>query len=221
MKSVYLAVAAATVLLLGSCGDSSSELSDALGDIDMSETLTENAGSDEIHDAAAGFAEGLSETGKEYFSGLLAELIEVDVKFKEVERMDDMDAEKDKIDETLDATLEKIEEGRKAITLYEDETRPKRAEFHTLTEEWFDAVEALVNDHLYDLSDALSRPEDTWSDDEWTAYEEYLVDFEAYWEVDNRWVEFQYVYAEANGFEIGGTIDEDAMVDEAISEDGI
>ena len=221
MKRVYLAGVAATVLLLGSCGDRSSELSDALNDIDMSDILTEDAGTDDIHDAAAGFAEGLSGTGQEYFSGLLAEVIEVDVKFKEVERMDEMDAETDKINETLDATLEKIEEGRKAIALYEDKTWPKRAEFHTLTEEWFAAVEDLVNDHLYDLADPMSRPEDTWTDEEWTAYENYEEALMAYYEVDTRWVEFQYGYADANGFEIGGTIDEDAMVDDAIDADGV
>ncbi|NOQ72372.1 MAG: hypothetical protein GQ574_10250 [Crocinitomix sp.] len=221
MKRVYLVGVAATVFLLGSCVDRSSDLADALGDIDMSEILTDDAGTDEIHDAAAGFAEGLSSTGQGYFSGLLAEVIEVDVKFKEVERMDDMDAEAEKIEETLDATLEKIDEARTAIDLYEDKTWPKRAEFHTLSVEWFDAVEDLVNDYLFDLTDQMSRPEEDWSDDEWTAYEDYLVALDSYYEVDQRWVEFQYVYAEANDFEIGGTIDEEAMVDEAISEDGV
>lgn len=219
MKRVYLVGAAAMVLLLGSCGGSSSE-------IDMNDVLTQDPGTNEIHDAAAGFSEGLSSTGQQYFSGLLAEVIEVDVKFKEVERMDDLDADAEKIKETLDATLNKIDEGREAIALYESENWPQRAEFHTLTEEWFDTIENLVNDHLYDLAEQLSRPEDTWTQDDWTTYEMYLVDLEAFYEVDKRWVAFQFIYADANKFEIGQPIDEeamvnDAMVDDAISEDGI
>ncbi|MFT5819704.1 MAG: hypothetical protein ACI8ZM_000929 [Crocinitomix sp.] len=221
MKRVYLAGVAATVLLLGSCVDRSSDLEDALNDIDMSEILTDNADTEDIHTAAAGFAEGLSTTGQGYFSGLLAEVIEVDVKFKEVERMDDMDAEVEQINETLDATLDKIDEGRAAIALYEDKTWPKRAEFHTLTEEWFDTVEELVNDYLYDLADQMSRADEDWTDEEWTYYNDYLEALDLYYEVDQRWVEFQYTYAEANDFEIGGTIDEDAMVDDAISADGV
>jgi hypothetical protein len=221
MKRVYLAGMAATVFLLGSCVDRSSDPEDVFNNIDMSEILTDDADTDDIHDAAAGFAEGLSTTGQGYFSGLLAEVIEVDVKFKEVERMNDMDATEEKIDETLDATLEKIEEGRAAIALYEGKSWPKRAEFHTLTEEWFDAVEGLVNDYLYDLSEQMSRPDEDWTDEEWVAYDDYLEALEAYYEVDTRWVEFQYDYADANGFEIGGTIDEDAMVDDAIDADGV
>lgn len=199
------------MLLLGSCGESSSVDSDALN-----EMLTD---SQDIQEAALSFGEGGATNGEEYFSGILAEVVEVDVKLREITQLDEMDATEEEINHVLDTTLSKIEAGRAAINLYTSESWPKRAEFHALTVEWFAAVEGLVNEFLYDLAEPMSRPDDTWSDEELAFYDEYLVGYEAYLEIDSRWVDFQYDYAAANGFTISGTIDEEAMVEEELSHD--
>lgn len=206
MKKVFLAGLTA-VLFLGSCGESAD--SDAL-----TGALTDAS---DVQEAVKSFADGGATNGEEYFSGILAAVVDVDVKLREVMRMDEMDSPEDKINDVLDSTLAKIDAGRNAINVYKSESWPKRAEFHTLTMEWFATVENLVNDYLIDLAEPMSRADDTWSQEELDFYDEYLVAYEAYLEVDGRWVDFQYVYAAANGFTIEGTIDEEAMVDEELS----
>lgn len=204
MKKIILAGIAAT-LMLGSCGDSTS------GDINADLTSA-----DGIKDAAISFGEGGASTGMEYFNGLLSVVVDVDVKFNEIEKLDEMDAKLERINATIDSTLAKINQGRAAINLYKNESWPKRAEFHTLTEEWFTVIENLTKNYLTKLAEPMSRPDDTWSDEEYALYEEYAEALEAYYEVDDRWVEFQEVYASANNFEIGGAIDEEALLEEGL-----
>lgn len=219
MKKVYLAGVAA-MLVFASCSESGGNDSDTDSDYVDSDALDIRLeDSDDIERAAISFGQGGATNGEEYFSGLLAEVVEVDVKLREVTSLDNMDASEEEIMKVLDSTLSKVEKGRASIQLYTDKSWPKRAEFHDLTVEWFDAVDGLVNDYLYDLAEPMSRPDDSWTDEEYEFYEEYVVALKAYYEIDNRWVEFQYEYADANGFEISGTIDEDSMVEEAISND--
>ncbi len=193
---------------MGSSGES---LTNALD-----EALTE---SDDIEAAVASFSEGGARDGEEYFSGILAEVVEVDVKFREVEALDEIDASQEDIVRVLDTTIVMIADARKALDLYTGENWSKRAEFHELSLEWFASVETLINDYVYDLSEAMAKPDEEWTDEEIDLYNEYLVAYDDYLDVDSRWVDFQYVYAEANGFTISGTIDEEAMVEEQMSED--
>ncbi len=66
----------------------------------------------------------------------------------------------------------------------------------------------------------MSRADDTWTDEEYALYDAYADAYENdYIDVDSRWVDFQYVYADANDFEISGTIDEESMVEEELATD--
>jgi hypothetical protein len=206
MKKIYLA---GLIALLGvaSCGDESK--SDAL-----TSQLTDAEG---IKDAVVSFSEGGATNGNEYFNGLVAAVVAVDVKFGEIKRLDDMDASEDRIKAGVDSTLKKIEEGRAAIELYKDKSWPKRAEFHTLTLEWFATIENIVKTNLTPLTAAMAKPAEEITDAESDLYDAYIEAFDAYLEVDSRWVAFQYDYAAANGFTIEGTIDEEAIMDEELA----
>jgi len=206
MKKVYLAGLAA-MLVLGSCGGSETS-----GDINAD--LNTNAG---VQEAAISFGDGGATTGLEYFNGLLSAVVAVDVKFNQIEKLDESDASLDQINAMIDSTLAKIDQGRAAINLYKDKSWPKRGEFHKLTEEWFNVIERITKDHLVVLAEPMSRPDDTWTDAEFDLYDEYAVAYDDYLEVDQRWVDFQEVYAAANNFEIGGTIDEEALMEEEMS----
>jgi hypothetical protein len=205
MKIVYLAGLVA-LLGLGSCGIlSNSQASTAQS------TEAEN-----IKEAALSFGEGSATNGNEYFNGLVAAIVAVDVKFGELDRLDEMDASEKKIYTCIVSTLKKIEEGRAAIRLYKDKPWPKRAEFHVLTLEWFSTVENIVIRNIIPLAPAMSKPSKKMSNIESRQYDAYLVALETYYEVDGRWVDFQYEFAAANDFEIEGTIDEDALINEEL-----
>jgi hypothetical protein len=207
MKKIYLAGLVA-LLGLASCGDSSN--SDAL-----TGQVTDAEG---IQEAALSFGEGGATNGNEYFNGLVAAVVAVDVKFGELDLLDEKDASEDKIKAGIDSTLKKIEEGRAAIELYKDKTWPKRAEFHTLTVEWFATVENIVKTNVTPLVAAMAKPAEEMTDAEIDLYDAYVESLETYYEVDGRWVAFQYDYAAANGFEISGTIDETAIMNEELGE---
>lgn len=180
-------------------------------------SLGADSGIEDIDNAVHSFADGEAGTAQQYFSGLVAEVVKVDVKFREIEALDEIDASKDKFTAVCDSAVALIADAKKAMNLYSDKTWPKRAEFHDLTLEWFAAIEGMVNDYLYDLADPMSRPDETWTDEELDFYTEYTEAYEAYYDVDARWVDFQYEFAAANNFELGGTIDEEAMINEEVS----
>ena len=170
--------------------------------------------SEELQEAALSFSEGGATNGNEYFNGLVAAIVAVDVKFGEIDRLDEMDGSEKQFYDCINLTLKKIEEGRAAIELYKDKKWPKRAEFHVLTIEWLATVENIVKTNLTPLVAAMAKPADEMTDEESTQYETYLIALEAYYEVDGRWVDFQYEYADANDFTIEGTIDEEAIMEE-------
>lgn len=212
MKKFYLVGIVATGLLLGSCGEQSSSNDDILGEV-----LTDK---EDFDAAVKSFGEGGATDGREYFDGVLAEVVGVDVKFREVLSLDEMDASEEEITAVLDSAVHKIKEGREALNLYADKNWPKRAEMHDLTMEWFTSIEGLINNYLYKLAGPMSKPDDTWTDADYDLYDEYADAYEnGYLEVDNRWVDFQYEYADANNFEISGTIDEEALVEEELEHD--
>lgn len=214
MKKVYLAGVAA-MLVLASCNGS--------GDSDSEETVNSDALNERLTDAtdiieaSKSFGMGGAKNGEEYFSGILSGVVEVDVKLREITKLDQIDASEEQINTVLDSTLAKIQRGRKAINLYTNETWPQRAEFHALTEEWYTAVEGLVHNYYRELAEPMSRPDDTWSQEELDFYDEYLVAYDSYLEIDSRWVDYQYTYAAANNFRIEGTIDEESMVEQEMS----
>lgn len=209
MKKAYLFGLMLSILLF-SCNSTQDKEANTEA---LNEQLTSSTN---IKEASKSFAQGGATNSEEYFSGLLSSVVEIDVKLREIVRLDETDAAVNKINAVLDTTLSKIEQGRKAIKLYQNEDWPKRAEFHEITEEWYTAVEGLINDHYRQLAEPMSRDMNTWTAEEMQAYEAYLDAFDLYLDIDNRWIDFQDVYAEANEFILEGTINEEAMLEEEL-----
>ena len=205
MKKFFLAIPMAA-LLLASCGSNDDSLEQVLDDLESFDNATNS------------FAEGNAKNGEEYFAGLLAVVIEVDVKYREMEELDNMDASEKEINATLDSCLMVIKESKKSLDKYKDKNWPKRAEFHDLTLEWFDGIEGMVKKYARPLAKAMSKPDEDWTDDEYAIYEEWQEAYNDFLEVDARWVAFQNEYAAANGFSLSDeTIDVDALVEEDLS----
>ncbi len=196
-------------LFLASCGGSV--------DTSLDERLDDK---EDIDNAANSFANGNAKDGEEYFAGLLAAVIEVDVKFREVLTLDeDETTTVEKFNATMDSCLRLIDEGRTSIDLYKNKSWPLRAEFHDLTIEWFQAVEDIVNDHFRGLAEIMVKPDEDWTDEEIDQYIEMEEAYDSYIEVDTRWVEFQKTYAAANNFLLddNNVIDVDALVEEEMA----
>lgn len=202
MKKFLVAIPMAA-LLLASCGSKDNSLENILED------------KEDFDAAANSWANGNAEDGEQYFFGVQAEVIEVDVKFREIEMMDEMDADAKEIDALLDSTMLIIEESKKAMKQYDGKDWPKQKELNEITIEWFDGIEMLVKDYLRDLAPAMAKPDEDWTDEEIDLYTEYLDAYDEYLDIDERWVEFQHEYAAANGFSFGTeTIDVDALVEQ-------
>lgn len=170
-------------------------------------------------EATVSFEEGGATNGEEYFFGVQAEVVEIDVKLREVENLDEMDATAEEFGIHYDTMLVMIEDCKTAMKQYEGKGWPKQDQLQALTIEWVDAVKGLVNDHLKALAAPMSIPDDQWKDKDLELYDEYLVAYEAYLEIDSRWVDFQYEFADANGFELSSeTIDTDALIEEDMAQ---
>ncbi|MFT4602003.1 MAG: hypothetical protein ACI857_002189 [Arenicella sp.] len=206
MKKLFYVLPLAVLLM--SCGEGSSD------DLD----ITENSSIDEINEAAASFNDGGATDAETYFQGLVAEVVKIDVHFHEIASLDEIDAEEDDFLKVLDSTVHYIAEGRKGIDMYSSEDWSKRAEFHELTLQWFASIEGLVNDYLYDLAGPMSRADESWTDEENALYEEYANAYSGFSAIDEDWMDFQYEFAAANGFELSVEgYDEGAMIDEELS----
>lgn len=216
----FLMVVPVAALFLASCGNGGSNDVEDLGyDEDALDQRLEDK--EDFDNAANTFAHGGAKDGKEYFFGVLAEVIEVDVQIQKIRTLDEIDAPEADFNATLDSCLQFCANGRKSLELYKDRTWPKRKELHDLTLEWYDHIEGLVKDHLRALAEPMSRPDETWTEDELNAYGEYLDAREEYLEVDERWVNFQYEYVEANGFQLSDeTIDVNALIEQDMAENG-
>ena len=106
MKRFFYVLPLAALMM--SCGEGASD--DAL-----TEQLT---GSEDINAAVASFGEGGAKDGEAYFSGLVAEVVKVDVKFREVEALDEIDGSEKDITNVLDSAIHLIAEGRKAMVCF-------------------------------------------------------------------------------------------------------
>jgi len=204
-KKLFLTLPVAMLMMI-SCGSDSNVLDERLED------------AEDFDAAAASFSDGGATSGEQYFFGVLAEVVEVDVKLREIEKLDEADSEVAEFNRILDSAEFRIDNTREALKLYKDKDWPKRGELHDLTIEWLAAAEMLVQDHLRGLAEPMSRPDDTWTDDEIAAYDEYASAEEIYFDIDNRWVDFQFVFADANGFQLSTTetIDANALADEEL-----
>lgn len=104
MKKLFFVLPIASVMLV-SCGESTAN--DALDG-----ALTESG---DIDAAVVSFADGGATDGEQYFSGVLAEVVEVDVKLREVKELDEMDATEEEIKITVNESLQLVTNGRMAI----------------------------------------------------------------------------------------------------------
>lgn len=203
MKKILIAIPA-LALFFTACGD---------GKENNLENLLQDK--EDFDKATVTFEEGGAENGEQYFFGVQAEVIEVDVKFREVEILDEENASVEKINAALDSVLVIIKDAKKSMKQYNGKDWPLQDELNDVTEEWFDGIKMLVDDYLRPLAPAFAKADEDWTDDEIDLYTEYLDAYDEYLEVDEEWVNFQYEYADANGFTFGAeTIDVDALVEE-------
>jgi len=169
--------------------------------------------------AVVSFEDGGATNGEEYFFGVQAEVVDIDVMLREVESFDETDASKEEFAIHYDTMLVMIDDCKKAMKQYEGKGWPKQEQLQALTVEWVDAVAALVNDYLKPLAAPMSIPDDQWKDKDFELYDEYLLAYEAYLEIDSRWVDFQYEFATANNFQLSDeTIDMDALIEEDMAQ---
>ena len=210
MKKILFLIPA-TAMFLGSCGNSTVAEDNALdAPLDDKEAFDE---------AIVDFSGGQASTGEQYFFGVQAEVVEIDMKLREIDQLDETDAPVEEFNATLDACIELIAKTRKSLSLYTTKDWPKRQELHDLTIEWVDAVEGLVNNYLRDLEVPMSGPDDDWTDEQYELYDKYAEAQDAYYDVDSRWVDFQYTFAAANGFQLSEeTIDMDALIEEDMAQ---
>lgn len=172
----------------------------------------------DLKDEAESFAQGNAADGFVYFQGILAQLVLIDLDIRRFEILDDKNASVKKITENGDTCLTSIKALHESMAFYTEASWPLREQMHENTVRWLNSVEILVNEYYFKMAEALSRSDDTWTDADWEFYERYLVAMENYYTVDEEWVEFQYEYAEANDFEIGWIIDEDALLEPSADE---
>lgn len=206
---IYPAVAA----MLVACGSGTTVNNDALN------TVMET--NDDFQEATVSFEDGGATNGEEYFFGVQAEVVEIDVKFREVDVLDEEDAAPEEFYAIYDTMIVMIADCKKAMDLYNGKGWPKQKELQELTIEWVNGVQDLVDNYLRDLAVPMSIPDEEWSDKDMKLYEKYAEAYDKYLEVDGRWVDFQYEYAAANNFELSDeTIDADALVEEDLKNSG-
>lgn len=166
----------------------------------------------EFEESAACFLAGDATNGEEYFVGVLAYLIIIESNLKMVQVLDERDAPLSEFKAVISKNKSLQKDARKALDIYEDKTWPKRDQMHEITMEWLNSVDGLFKNYIKKLAEPMSRPDDTWSEKELDFFDnEYIAAYDAYLQVDSRWVDFQYKFAEANGFVIKGTVDMDGL----------
>lgn len=187
-------------------------------EMDSMDVLIESG--DDFSQASIDFAKGEATNGEEYFFGVLSAVIGIDVKFNAITVLDEIDAHPDEFITYLDTIIVLIEDCKAAMKLYEGKGWNNQEKLQALTIEWVDAVKTLVVDHLYGLVVPFSTPDEDWKKADTKLYDNYILALEYYYEVDTRWVDFQYEFAAANGFELSTeTIDVDALIEEEMEKD--
>lgn len=172
----------------------------------------------ELKNDASTFAMGRAESGIVYFQGVLAGIVLADLDIRRFDALDEQNAPVADFVKNGESCLMHIAALRESMTFYTNAGWPLSAKFHELTIAWLDCVEGLVKNHYFKLGEAFSKADEDMTDEEWDLYEEFYLAQTIYFEVDQEWVDFQFEFAEANGFEIGFLIDEDAMLETEASE---
>lgn len=169
---------------------------------------------DDFASASESFRQGRASSGEEFFSGLLAEIILVDVTYRTMEELDQDDAPAEEIHAMIDKCLEHIHASKMAISSYDENRWPKQKTFHVLSFAWLEGIGGMLENYARPLAEAMAKPDDAWTDAEYTIYESWQATYAVFLEVDENWVAFQHEYAEANGFTLSDeTIDVDALIE--------
>ncbi|OFZ65662.1 MAG: hypothetical protein A3D92_00510 [Bacteroidetes bacterium RIFCSPHIGHO2_02_FULL_44_7] len=164
--------------------------------------------------ATASFRQGNATSGEEYFSGLLSEIILVDVAYRTIEELDEADAPVEEIRAAIDKCLADIHASKLAIAAYDENKWPKQNTFNLISFAWLEGIAGMAENYAKPLAEAMSKPDDQWTDEEYSIYESWQSTYEVFLEVDAKWVAFQHEYAEANGFTLSNeTIDVDALIE--------
>jgi len=184
------------------------------------ELLVEDQGSVEYFEQVlVGFENGNANSAIAYFEGCLAGLVLVENDFYRFEDLDEVNAPLSEFTAASDRCLARIERTKNALKGYELETWPLREEMAIKTRNWLSIVKRLVTTYLIELSEPLSRSDDTWSDEDHDLYDRYAEEYEVYLVIDQDWVDFQYEFAEANDFEIEGIVELNTNHDNQTEED--
>jgi hypothetical protein len=181
--------------------------------ISIDSTKTVNAELQQYENDAAAFATGKANSGLAYFQGVLAGVILADVDMRKFETLDDQNGSVEDLVKAANSCLMHIAALRESLKFYSNAKWPLTAKFNELTIEWLDCLEQLVSDYYFKLAVPFSKEDSEMTDAEWDLYEEYVVALETYYAIDSKWVDYQYTFAEANGFVIGGLIEEDKLMD--------
>lgn len=164
----------------------------------------ESTDENEVEVTVIPFEEGGSETAKDFFEGVLGQLNRVQEKLHLVLDLDLIDVSADSIDTELDSMKTSITIGKKTLKLYATATWKLKEEFESLTMEWYDAIELVARDYLQQLTEPMSRPDNTWTEEERAIYDAYAIAMDDFYKIDSKWISFQSEFATANGFELDG-----------------
>lgn len=159
------------------------------------------------------FDKGEASSARNFFEGLVNLIVQVDYQYRRFEYLDSIQTTPLKsFKKTSKTVLANIKYARKIFKKYSEPRWELQEKFLNLSFQWLDQIEYLTTVHLNPLLKKLTVPDDQWTKADIKKWENYSSDYETYYNVDAEWVEFQYIFADANHFELSGTINEEEMI---------
>lgn len=214
MKKILLLAAGFGLMTACSVDESSLE--------DWENWADENTQMDDIEENVEDFANGEVYSGRGFFNGLLSENLDCDVKFHEVEALADEGATVEELHAAIDVCLDVCNNAMAAYKMNKKADWPLAQEYLDLSKDWTETVMWICEDYLYDMAEVWNTDWDAMTDEQLDLWDEYDLAMEEFWEVDWEWVDYQEVYAAANGFELSEDgIDVDDLVGEDMEENNI
>lgn len=207
MKKVLLFASAGA--LLAACSSSSDEMEDWLNDLES--TTIEN-----LEEQSEDFASGLVYSASTFFDGMVAENVEVSIKFQEIEDIYYEGGTAEEITARIDDCVEQANHCLAALEMNSDADYPQAQAWLDLSEEWTNAVLDLCNNYCYDMVEVWTTDYDGLTDEQLTLWDDYDMAYDEWYDLDYDWVEFQDVFADANGILLS---DEGYDIDELAEQD--
>lgn len=153
------------------------------------------------------YEQGGAQTAESFYYGVLDDIVAVDNKLRYVQDLDLIDASADSINTELDSMNQFIAEGRQALDHYGNQDWVGLDSMINLSNMWLDGAEDIVNDYFIKLAEPMSRPDESWSDEEKAIYAEYETAIYDFYEIDEKWVLYQATFAKENGFQLNEEIE--------------